>query len=210
MTDGKDKDNSPDVEPMTAFFDRRAGSYDEHMRQNVADFEAFYRAVARPVAPTGEPLRILDLGCGTGLELRYILARVPRAAITGIDLSAAMLARLRDRFAEHTPPPALHLIQGSYLELPLGEGLYDYAVSVMTLHHLLPEPKVALYRKIHQALRPGGHYIEGEWVVSPDDEAAYRQRYEQKARALGSDPAGHYHVDIPFSLATQQRLVTSV
>lgn len=28
----------------------------------------FYHALARPIAPTGAPLQILDLGCGTGLE----------------------------------------------------------------------------------------------------------------------------------------------
>lgn len=33
----------------------------------------------------------------------------------------------------------LRLIQGSFLELPLGSGTCDFAVAVMTLHHLLPE-----------------------------------------------------------------------
>ena len=198
--------NNP-IESMAGFFDSRAGDYDQHMAENVDSFADLYEAVARPFTPTTDPVRILDLGCGTGLELPLILARVPRATVTGVDLSAGMLAQLRARFAASASSPTLHLIQASYLDLPLGEAMYDYAVSVMTLHHLLPDAKRALYHKIWRALRPGGRYVEGEWIVSREAEARYLAQYREQANALGEDPAGRYHLDIPFSLPTQQRLL---
>lgn len=40
----------------------------------------------------GEPLRILEVGCGTGRNLVPLARRFPKAKITGIDLSADMLA----------------------------------------------------------------------------------------------------------------------
>lgn len=192
---------------MAHFFDTRAATYDRHMRENVDHFEDLYRAVAQAIAPTTDPIRILDLGCGTGLELPLVFQRAPNATVTGIDLSAEMLARLRSRFTASTNPSNLLLVQGSYLDLPLGEEQYDVALSVMSLHHLLPDPKRILYRKIHRALVPGGYYVEGEWIVSPEEEAAYLERYYRQASTLGTDPAGRYHLDIPFSLTTQQRLL---
>ena len=39
---------------------------------------------------------------------------------------------------------------------------YDYGVSVLSLHYLLPDRMGELYRPIHDALRPGGSYVEGD------------------------------------------------
>ena len=42
---------------------------------------------------------LLDLGCGTGLELDRVFARWPELAVTGVDLCAAMLEKLREKQA---------------------------------------------------------------------------------------------------------------
>jgi tRNA (cmo5U34)-methyltransferase len=82
-------------ERMADFFDARSEGYEEHMAQSVSSFDRFYAAIASPVPETDEELYILDLGCGTGVELEAILSRAPNAAITGIDVSAQMLHKLR-------------------------------------------------------------------------------------------------------------------
>ena len=60
----------------------------------------------------------------------------------------------------------MRIVQGSFLTLPLGVGIYDYVISVMSLHHVTFEAKLGLYRRIHLALRDGGTYIEGDYIVS--------------------------------------------
>jgi len=190
---------------MADFFNRRSDSYDEHMRRSVASFETFYEAVAQSIPRTEEPLRILDIGCGTGLELGPIFERVPHAQVTGIDLSEQMLAQLREKHADRLPQ--MTLIHGSYLETPLGESEYDYALSVMTLHHLLPDRKRQLYGRIYQALKDGGKYVEGDYVVSVEEAAqllsAYRERVE-------GDEEGAYHIDIPLTMEKQRALLLGV
>ena len=77
-------------ENMAAFFDARAAGYDDHMRDNIFEsdttFTQFYQALSSPIERTDEPLNILDLGCGTGLEIEALFQRVPNALITGVDL----------------------------------------------------------------------------------------------------------------------------
>ena len=75
-------------EEMAAFFDARAAGYDDHMRDNVftdTTFAQFYQAVSAPIEETHEPLKILDLGCGTGLEIEALFQ--PLARRTGFALA---------------------------------------------------------------------------------------------------------------------------
>lgn len=196
-------------ENMAKFFDVRADGYDEHMRQAVTSFEEFYNtAVVQPVKPTRHPVQVLDLGAGTGLELTGVFAKAPNARVTAVDLSAEMLTRLRQKYTERSGQ--ITLVQGSYLDLPLGDAVYDYAISVMTMHHLLPEVKVGLYRKICRALRPGGVYVEGDYVVSEEKASQFLTEFWVMAQEL-NDPQGvnHglYHLDIPFTVETQVQLM---
>jgi tRNA (cmo5U34)-methyltransferase len=192
------------AEEMERFFDTRARGYDEHMRSVIRSFDSFYGGIAAPIPATEAAIRVLDLGCGTGLELQGIWARAPRAQITGIDLSAEMLARLLERWPNRASQ--LNLIKGSYLEHPLGERTFDCAVSVMTLHHLPPHRKADLYARIRASLKPGGIYVEGDYVVEPAEEARLLSAYEEAVRAEQPGEPQH-HIDVPASLATQAVLL---
>lgn len=204
MTEAKGSATAQPAEEMEQFFDARAQSYDEHMRSVVRSFEAFYLGIAESIPATGAAIRVLDLGCGTGLELAGIWTRAPRARVTGIDLSAEMLARLRERWATHASQ--LELIKGSYLEHPLGERAFDCAVSVMTLHHLVPHQKVDLYSRIRASLMPGGVYVEGDYVVEPAEEARLLAAYYEAIRTE-QPGAPQRHIDLPASLTTQEDLL---
>lgn len=203
---GEDSIEKP--ESMADFFDQRAAGYDEHMRGYVfteATFQQFYQAVSCPIEKTDQPLHILDLGCGTGLEFEALFERAPNARLTGIDLSTNMLRLLRERYAARMDQITLEV--GSYLRVPFGQRTYDAVISVMSAHHLLQEAKLRLYRKIHTALKPGGKYIEGDSVIPLDMESQFLEEYQQQAYGLEQAEAGTYHIDIPFSIKTQKALL---
>lgn len=199
-----------EIEEMGAFFDVRAAGYDAHMRDNVFDdgtFSQFYESASAPIEKTDEPLNILNLGCGTGLEIEGLLQRVPNAQITGVDLSENMLALLRKRYADHMDQ--ITLIADSYLTLAFGTQVYDHVISVMSIHHLLHDAKRELYRKIHAALKPGGKYIEGDSVTRMDAEDEFLEEYNASVDGMSQAEDGHYHIDIPFSIETQKNLLLS-
>lgn len=97
------------LEPMDVFFDRRLDGYEAHQLTAIASAQEFYPFTAS-LLPVQPGARILDLGCGTGLELDFYFPRNPTARVTGIDLAPGMLQALREKFAGR----ALTLIQGSY------------------------------------------------------------------------------------------------
>jgi len=125
---------------MASFFDRRADQYDAQMHASLEESETYYRKLAEPLPKKDRSLFILDIGCGTGLELPAIWERTPKASLMCIDLSREMLTKLKEKF----PEKSLTLIQGSYLSLDMGKNTFDAILSSMTLHHLLPEQKLEL------------------------------------------------------------------
>jgi tRNA (cmo5U34)-methyltransferase len=186
-------------EEMAAFFDARVDGYEAHMLKNVAGSDRFYDETVRAL-PVSPGMRLLDLGCGTGLELDALYRRSPDARVTGIDLSGGMLDALRRKY----PDKDLTLIQGDYLLVPF-PGPFDAAVSVETMHHFDADLKRRLYRKIAEALRPGGTYVETDYIAA--DDAFERSCLEGMRAAVGDKPAGFYHIDIPMTPEHQLELL---
>ncbi len=194
-------ENINQPEEMAAFFDQRAAGYDRHMFSSLEEAAVYYRSLAAPIKPTKAPLAILDLGCGTGLEIPALLEAAPGARLTCLDLSRAMLASLREKYPRQE---TMRLIQASYLELDFGRELFDVILSSMTFHHLLPEAKQSLYQRIFNALKPGGSYIEGDYIVSV--EKMNRLLAEFRCMPAAYQEGGH-HIDIPLSLDIQKALL---
>ena len=184
------------LEKMDAFFEARLVGYDDHMLTEIEGAAEFYPATAA-LLPEASGAKVLDLGCGTGLELQFYFDENPTAKVTGIDLSAAMLGALKEKF----PGKELQLVQGSYFEADLGDG-YDAAVSVESLHHFTQEQKTGLYAKLHAALKDGGYFVLTDYFA-PDD--AYEQFYFNELHRLkheqGIADNAFYHYDTPLTVA---------
>ena len=78
------------LEKMDAFFEARLDGYDAHMMANIASADEFYPFTAS-LLPNTPQSAVIDLGCGTGLELAWYFNFCPTAKVTGIDLSRKML-----------------------------------------------------------------------------------------------------------------------
>lgn len=190
-------------EEMKSFFDLRADGYDEHMVSVIEEFDNFYSKIAFPFEKTNEPVKILDLGAGTGIELEFIFAKAPNARITAVDLSEEMLEKLVKKYEKFSSQ--ISTIADSYLSLELQPYSFNYIVSVMSFHHLLPAKKIVLYKKLRKALVPMGTFVEGDYIVTPKEEKRLLKEFylQQKNNSLLED--GQYHIDIPFSEETQIR-----
>lgn len=129
------------LETMSDFFTARSNEYDEHMLTVVEGCKDGYAKMASLVPESCETL--LDLGCGTGLELDEILELCPHIKVTGIDLTQAMLDKLQEKHGDKD----MNLICGDYFTVPFGVCKYDCAVSFQTMHHFPKKKKQSLYKK---------------------------------------------------------------
>lgn len=155
-------------------FDESAQTYDRARRQLIPCFDEFYNAVLTQIPfPDEAKLHLLDLGAGTGLLSLFLSQRFPYAKITLLDLSEAMLAKARERFAGE--PERFDFLVADYAEAPLSDR-FDAVVSALSIHHLKDERKALLFRKIQSALVDGGLFINADQVLgaSPEIERRYR------------------------------------
>ena len=184
------------LEKMSDFFKERLDGYDEHMLTEIEGAAEFY-AFTSAELPMETECRILDLGCGTGLELeRYINAN-PAAQITGIDLSAEMLDKLKEKFPDNN----LNLICGSYFDVSFGENCFDAAVSVESLHHFTAEAKLTLYRKLYSSLKQGGYFILTDYFAESEEaEREYFDNLHRLKKEQGIDDNEFYHYDTPLTV----------
>ena len=185
------------LEKMGAFFDARLEGYEDHQLTAIASAGDFYPFTAG-LLPREPGAEILDLGCGTGLELDFYFPLNPAARVTGIDLAEGMLAVLEKKF----PDKALRLIRGSYFDVPFEKDRYDGAVSVESLHHFTRAEKIPLYRKVYEALREGGCFILTDYFAASDEEESRRR--EELLRLMaeeGAEAGALYHYDTPLTVA---------
>ena len=183
------------LEKMGDFFNARLDGYEDHQMNTIESAEEFYPYTAQNL-PDKAGAHILDLGCGTGLELDEYLRINPTARVTGIDLAAGMLEALRSKFSDKD----IVLINGSYLDVPFGENEFAAAVSVESLHHFTKEEKIPLYSKLRKALKPEGYFILTDYfALSDEEETMHREELLRirKEQQLADDE--FYHYDTPLT-----------
>lgn len=184
------------LEKMGEFFDKRLDIYEEHQLNCIDSAHEFYKYTARCL-PMHSGCRIIDLGCGTGLELDEYFRLNPSAKVTGIDLAPGMLNRLREKFCDKE----LTLILGSYFDVPFGIEQFDGAVSVESLHHFTAAKKLPLYEKLRKSLNPGGNFILTDYFALSDEEETFHRKELLRLKAeQGIEDNEFYHYDTPLTV----------
>ena len=134
------------------------------------EFEHFHRyCLARDLCPG---LDVLDVASGEGYG-SSILSNVARSVI-GVDVDLAAIAHARTTYGWEN----LRFVQGSALDLPLGDASVDAVVSFETLEHVREHAR--FMAEVKRVLRPGGKLI-----VSTPERAVYSARGE---------PVNKYHL----------------
>ncbi|HEX6975060.1 MAG TPA: methyltransferase domain-containing protein [Vicinamibacterales bacterium] len=140
-------------------------------------FEPIAAAIGEACAPRAldapDPLRIADLGCGTGYYAARLAADFPGAALLLADRSPIAV-----RIASKAVPNATGVVLDLWRPLPIRDGIADVAINVFA-------PRNAV--EFARILRPGGSLI----VVVPSE------RHLEQLRTRGG------MLDIPGGKAEQ-------
>ena len=93
--------------------------------------------------------RVVDVGCGTGRWLRWMMAR--GATAVGCDLSREMLLR----------PPRDRVARADGLSLPFRDGWADVALCALAMGHM--RPVAGAMGELARIARPGGRVVVSDF-----------------------------------------------
>ncbi len=102
-----------------------------------------------------EPIRILDIGCGTGVFAARLREAFPAARVWGVDLVAGMLTKGATRWRAHAG--VVQPLQGDSERLPFAAGSFDIVTCANSFHHYPHQDRAVA--EMHRVLRPGGHLL---------------------------------------------------
>ncbi|UUX51065.1 class I SAM-dependent methyltransferase [Nisaea acidiphila] len=138
-----------------------------------------------PPADGVEPLRILDLGPGTGLLAERILAADDTAELTLIDMSDAVIADVRERLEGFGP--RVTVTAGDYVHMTY-DGPYDAIIAELSVHHLNPKSIRTLFSASYAGLKRGGVFINADQVRGETEavESAHLEAWKRDSLALGA------------------------
>ena len=189
------------LERMSDFFTKRIGKYENKMLNDVYGCKEGYIRVSEILPDNCK--KLLDLGCGTGLELRGIFEKIPDLKVVGIDLTQVMLDKLKQNF----PGKNLELICRNFFDVSFGEKAFDCVISFQAMHHFSHEKKISLYEKIRKALKLPGMYIEGDYVAK--DQREEDILFSELSRIRNEQNIGEsefVHFDIPCTVENQIKM----
>lgn len=145
--------------------------------------EELHAALVLHRPPAG--VRVLDLGCGTGIYTRALLAALPDATVVGIDRDTRLLAEAQTNLAAEITAGRVTLVEGDVAHLPFDPQSFGLVTCRCVLMHQ-PEPDLVASEMFRVAEVGGiGLAIEPDWgarAVYPDPEA-YTEFLELARRA---------------------------
>ena len=190
----------------------------------VEDVHWWYRGLRGMIADAWKAIRpganprVLDVGCGTGANMQWLIsgaltpakmgtapseARAPRttlcqgskvptfAVVHGIDFSTEALAECRKRGLAGTA-------RGSALDLPFRDAQFDVVLFMDGLCHRSIADKAQPLAEIHRVLRPGGHLLLNlpayQWLYSSHDAHVHTDRRFTKREMLGCLDTGFFEI----------------
>jgi ubiquinone/menaquinone biosynthesis C-methylase UbiE len=122
--------------------------------------------VLRPALAGKPSIKILDIAAGHGTFGITLAEQFQNAQIYALD-STNVLNVARENAAAHRVDGRYHLLPGSAFDVDWGSG-YDVILLTNFLHHFDSQTNVALLKKAHAALKPGGQVLILDFVPNED------------------------------------------
>ncbi len=118
------------------------------------------RGIGLKMFPPRQGMEVLDVGCGTGIQLDSYQHSGCR--VTGIDASPAMLEVARHRLGEEAS-----LTVGDAAAMPYPDRAFDLVLAATVLHEMPPRARPAALGEMKRVLRPGGSILLIDFEAGP-------------------------------------------
>jgi len=142
-----------------------------------ATAENFEESLAALGSPLADGQTVLDLGCGCGRTLRFLIPRHPNVAWHGSDVDAEAIA-----WCQKNMPPVLFTVNNPLPPLPFPADHFDVIFGVSVFTHIDEAHQRAWLAELHRVLKPGGwllltFYAEHVWRATEHADAVARGEF---------------------------------
>ncbi len=136
--------------------------------------------LVRSAESATEPVRVLDVCCGTGAVVAAFDRAGPGALNVGYDFSRGMLRRARER-------TGAVLVEGDAAVLPFEDDVFDVVTCSHALYELKGPARETALQEMRRVMRPGGVTLIMEHEVPK--RPLLRYLFDLRMRAMGSEDA---------------------
>lgn len=173
---------------MSSFSDPKAiADYAENATRRVPGLNDVHRMAALLLAERTPPHgRVLVVGAGGGMELKFFAESFPDWHFDGVDPSAEMLSLAKTALGKLTSRVQLH---HGYIEAA-PKGPFDAASCLLTLHFTTEAERYRTLCEIHARLKPGGVFVAMHYSIAqnPAERELWLSRCAAFAISSGVDP----------------------
>ena len=99
-------------------------------------------------------LRILEVGCGTGLTLQFLAQKDSSSKLFGLDFSETMLRQTHEKALKTKNRISVTL--GNAFGLPFDNNLFDVVYATRFIHQFYHEDKKKIHRELSRVTKKGG------------------------------------------------------
>ncbi|MFS0904352.1 trans-aconitate 2-methyltransferase [Priestia aryabhattai] len=184
-------------------FNTHASQYDEQRRKLIPCFFDFYSIPVSLLHFSKKPLRVLDIGAGTGLFSSFVKEKYPDAHFTLIDVSDQMLEKAKQRFKNEQH---MEFIVSDITSYEF-EHSFDIVISSLAIHHLEDEQKQKLYGQIFDLLHAGGIFINADQVLGHSSliEELYKKDWSER---IASSGLTHEQIEAAYERTKLDKMAT--
>jgi len=118
------------------------------------------------------PLRVLDIGCGSGLLLKSIFSINPNATGIGIDVDEDAAGQAMQNMGKWGLEDKFRIIKGDIQDLPSDIDCFDLITLINLVYYFPEEKRVELFRSLRSKLSPEGSLVIVMNMEGKDSDAA--------------------------------------
>lgn len=130
--------------------------------------EPFLSRLVQSLVRGDRVLTLLEVGCGSGVYLRYAAVANPRVTGVGIDLREEVAARARENLKQWGFPSRFTILHADVRSLPPeARGPFDLVTLYNNVYYFEVGERVNLFRSLRDVLRPGGAFALASLMRGP-------------------------------------------
>lgn len=119
--------------------------------------EPFILDFLKRIVGEKEPLRLLEVGCGSGVHLRSIHSTNPQVSGIGLDMNETVVNRARENLNLWGLQDKFNIVHGDIRRQPTEiEGEFDLITLFNLIYYFEPDKRPALFKSLRERLSAGG------------------------------------------------------